>query len=171
MRDFFSLAKIIAAPGDPSILDMCLQKADKGKGAAEVWVKNNRKSSGFWKLKQKKSMRLNIGSECHLVGEEVAQGGASTSFSPLCSEGGLQIQIKAHTNTVQRNYQLTHIHVHTDHTNTQKHKNRKFWRGSCTRWCINQPASFSPPLCRGIARSHKCKYKAHTNTHTIGLHF
>ena len=64
-------------------------------------------------------MRLNIGSKCHLVGEEVAQGGASTSFSPLCSEGGLQIQIKAHTNTVQRNYQLTHIHVHTDHTNTE----------------------------------------------------
>ena len=76
----------------------------------------------FWKLKQKKSMRLNIGSECHLVGEEVAQGGASTSFSPLCSEGGLQIQIKAHTNTVQRKYQLTQIHIHTDHTNTQIHK-------------------------------------------------
>ena len=123
MRDFFSLAKIIAAPGDPSILDMCLQKADKGKGAAEVGVKKNRQSSGFWKLYQKKRMRLNIGSECHLVGEEVAQGGAgaSTSFSPLCSEGGLQIQIKDHTNTVHRNYQLTQIHVHTDHTNTQIH--------------------------------------------------
>ena len=137
MRDFFSLAKIIAAPGDPSILDMCLQKADKGKGAAEVWVKNNRQSSGFWKLKQKKSMRLNIGSECHLVGEEVAQGGASTSFSPLCSEGGLQIQIKDHTNTVHRNYQLTQIHVHTDHTNTQK---QEVLEGKLHK-VVHQPAS------------------------------
>ena len=137
MRDFFSLAKIIAAPGDPSILDMCLQKADKGKGAGEVGV--NRQSSGFWKLKQKKSMRLNIGSECHLVGEEVAQGGAgaSTSFSPLCSEGGLQIQIKAHTNTVQRKYQLTQIHVHTDHTNTQK---QEVLEGKLHK-VVHQPAS------------------------------
>ena len=82
-------------------------------------------------------MRLNIGSECHLVGEEVAQGGASTSFSPLCSEGGLQIQIKAHTNTVHRNYQLTQIHVHTDHTNTQK---QEVLEGKLHK-VVHQPAS------------------------------
>ena len=106
MRDFFSLAKIIAAPGDPSILDMCLQKADKGKGAAEVGVKNNRQSSGFWKLKQKKRMRLNKGSECHLVGEEVAQGGASTSQPAslhLCAE-----ELPDHTNA---NTTLTQIYT------------------------------------------------------------
>ena len=102
-------------------------------------------------------MRLKIGSECHLLGEEVAQGGASTSFSPLCSEGGLQIQIKAHTNTVQRKYKLTHIH--TDHTNTQIHK----YTGSSGEEVAQGGASTSQP-----ASLHHCAEELpdHTNANT-----